>query len=111
MSPKATSRKVVFAALGAGVSLYEGIAHLLDPQPMQSPLVNYVVLGVSSMLLARETKALLMGEAARTHLRESILRIARSDQVRESRCHDPVRQTADCGVLAVANCASDRAAR
>jgi cation diffusion facilitator family transporter len=149
-------------ALGACVSLYEGIAHLLDPQPMQFPLVNYIVLGVSfvceaaswsvalkvfraakgelgyfdafraskdpgtfivlfedsaallglliaaagitaalaldlpqldgvasigislvlgvsSMLLARETKALLMGEAAHPHVRESILRIAAGD--------------------------------
>lgn len=149
-------------ALGAGVSLYEGIAHLLSPGPMQRPLVNYAVLGasfvceaaswrvafttfratkgqlgyfgafraskdpgtfivlfedsaallglliattgitaalvldmpeldgiasigiglvlaVSSILLARETKELLMGEAALPHVRESILRIARED--------------------------------
>ena len=38
-----------------------------------------VVLLVSSLLLARETKGLLIGEAARPHLRDSILRIAAGD--------------------------------
>jgi len=149
-------------ALGAGVSLYEGIAHLQNPEPMERPLVNYVVLAasfaaevsswwvalkefrtakgdqgyfdafraskdpstftvlfedsaallglliaaagiaaaqalnmprldgvasigislvlaVSSMLLARETKELLIGEAAHPHMRESLLRIAGAD--------------------------------
>jgi cation diffusion facilitator family transporter len=31
-------------ALGAGVSFYEGVAHLLDPHPMAYPGINYVVL-------------------------------------------------------------------
>jgi cation diffusion facilitator family transporter len=31
-------------ALGAGVSLYEGVVHILDPEPISNPLVNYVVL-------------------------------------------------------------------
>jgi len=149
-------------ALGAGVSLYEGIAHIRNPEPMERPLVNYavlgasfmcegaswwvaltafratkgklgyfsafraskdpgtfmvlfedgaallglliatagitsalalglpqldgvasigisLVLGVSSVLLARETKDLLMGEAASPYVRESILRIAGTD--------------------------------
>jgi cation diffusion facilitator family transporter len=34
-------------ALGAGVALYEGISHLLARTPIQHPLVNYVVIGVS----------------------------------------------------------------
>ncbi len=34
-------------AVGAGISLYEGVAHLRDPRPMAAPWVNYVVLGVS----------------------------------------------------------------
>jgi cation diffusion facilitator family transporter len=38
------------------------------------------VLALSSMLLARETKALLIGESAGPHVRESILRIACSDR-------------------------------
>lgn len=34
-------------ALGAGISLYEGINHIAHPEPIEYPLVNYVVLGVS----------------------------------------------------------------
>ena len=149
-------------ALGAGVSFYEGISHLLAPQPIESPLINYaviavsflfegmsflftlrrfratkgdqgyfeafrnskdpstftvlfedfaalvgllialagivgaqflalpqldgiasigiaVVLAISSLLLARETKALLIGEPADRGIRESIMRIADAD--------------------------------
>jgi cation diffusion facilitator family transporter len=149
-------------ALGAGVSLFEGVDHLGHPIPMERPLLNYVVLvaaficeaaswwvgfkafraskgtlgyvgafraskdpttfislfedsaaliglviaavgiscalifhqprydgvasigiglvlAVSSMLLARETKGLLIGEAALPFVREAILRIATED--------------------------------
>lgn len=149
-------------ALGAGVSIYEGITHLRHPVPMTRPLVNYIVLAVSmvfegttwwialrafragkgglgyfeafrrsknpttftvlfedsaalvglviafagvaashllhrpefdgiasiaiggvlvasSLLLARETKALLLGESAHPHVRDDILRIAADD--------------------------------
>ncbi len=149
-------------ALGAGVSLYEGIAHLLRPVPIEHALMSYLVLGlsfvfegaswriamnefrvakgelgyfeafrcskdpttftvlfedtaalvglliaffgilgaqllhvpqldgiasisiaivlaVSSMFLARETKALLIGESALPHVRDSILEIAGAD--------------------------------
>ena len=149
-------------ALGAGVSCYEGVSHLLDPHAIESPLVNYlviavsflfegisflftlrrfratkgdqgyfeafrnskdpgtftvlfedfaalvglaiafagilgsqilrlpqldgiaslgigVVLAISSLLLARETKALLIGEPAERGIRESIIRIASAD--------------------------------
>ncbi|CAL75627.1 putative Cation-efflux pump [Bradyrhizobium sp. ORS 278] len=34
-------------ALGAGVSLYEGVAHLMHPEPIENPTVNYIVLGLS----------------------------------------------------------------
>ncbi|HEY9009952.1 MAG TPA: cation diffusion facilitator family transporter [Devosia sp.] len=34
-------------ALGAGVSLYEGVIHILDPEPIENPTVNYIVLGLS----------------------------------------------------------------
>jgi cation diffusion facilitator family transporter len=34
-------------ALGAGVSFYEGVVHILDPEPIRNPTVNYVVLGLS----------------------------------------------------------------
>lgn len=149
-------------ALGAGVSFYEGVAHIRNPEAITNPLINYLVLAVSfvsegiswcvalkefraskgkqsyfdafraskdpsvfivlfedsaallgllmatlgitgalvlgipeldgiasigiaiilaatSLLLARETKALLIGEAAQLHVRESIMRIASED--------------------------------
>lgn len=33
--------------LGAGVSLFEGVNHILHPLPIENPTVNYVVLGLS----------------------------------------------------------------
>ncbi|WP_417359774.1 cation diffusion facilitator family transporter [Gallaecimonas pentaromativorans] len=33
-------------SIGAGVSLYEGVRHVLHPEPMTSPMVNYVVLAL-----------------------------------------------------------------
>jgi cation diffusion facilitator family transporter len=45
-------------ALGAGVSTYEGVDHLLHPVPLEHPVVNFVVLGVS---LAFEGASLLVG--------------------------------------------------
>lgn len=38
---------ILVFAVGAGVSVYEGIRHMLDPEPMTSPLINYIVLGLS----------------------------------------------------------------
>lgn len=37
-------------AVGAGVSIYEGYLHILDPEPLSDPVVNYVVLGVAVLL-------------------------------------------------------------
>ena len=34
-------------SLGAGVSIYEGIVHIRDPEPITRPIVSYVVLGLS----------------------------------------------------------------
>ncbi|MDX6806707.1 cation diffusion facilitator family transporter [Terrihabitans rhizophilus] len=34
-------------ALGAGVSIYEGVKHIMEPEPVTNPLINYVVLGLS----------------------------------------------------------------
>jgi cation diffusion facilitator family transporter len=34
-------------ALGAGVSTYEGIVHIHNPEPIHDPLVNYIVLALS----------------------------------------------------------------
>jgi cation diffusion facilitator family transporter len=39
---------LIFAG-GAGVSVYEGIKHILQPRPMTDPLVNYVVYAVSAV--------------------------------------------------------------
>lgn len=36
-------------ALGAGVSLFEGVSHLRHPEPMSDPMVNYIVLSVSML--------------------------------------------------------------
>ena len=37
-------------ALGAGISIYEGIKHVEEPEPLTSPTVNYVVLAISFAL-------------------------------------------------------------
>lgn len=34
-------------AVGAGLSIYEGIAHILAPEPVSSSYVNYIVLGAA----------------------------------------------------------------
>jgi cation diffusion facilitator family transporter len=34
-------------ALGAGVSAYEGVNHVLNPEPIERPVLIYIVLGVS----------------------------------------------------------------
>lgn len=36
-------------AVGAGVSFYEGLIHILDPEPVANPLVNYIVLGFATL--------------------------------------------------------------
>src|SRR5487761_2576621 len=40
---------VLVFALGAGVTFFEGVAHILNPEPMQFPWVNYTVLGSSAI--------------------------------------------------------------
>lgn len=34
-------------ALGAGVSFYEGVIHILDPEPIRNVSITYIVLGIS----------------------------------------------------------------
>src|SRR5205085_12612154 len=41
---------VLVFALGAGVSIYEGIIHIAHPQPAVSPIVAYVVLLIAFLL-------------------------------------------------------------
>jgi cation diffusion facilitator family transporter len=40
---------VLIFALGAGVSVYEGILHILSPHPMENVNANYLVLGLSAL--------------------------------------------------------------
>ena len=48
---------VLVFALGAGVSVYEGVIHILEPEPAVSPLVAYGVLLVSFLLEGGSTVA------------------------------------------------------
>lgn len=41
---------ILIFALGAGVSIYEGIVHIKEPEPLRDPLLNYIVLGVAVLL-------------------------------------------------------------
>ena len=34
-------------ALGGGISIYEGISHIQHPEPIKSPMINYIVLGLA----------------------------------------------------------------
>ena len=36
---------IMIFALGSGISLYEGVIHILRPVPIENPLINYIVLG------------------------------------------------------------------
>jgi cation diffusion facilitator family transporter len=36
-------------SVGAGVSFYEGVTHVLRPEPMENVIVNYAVLGLSAI--------------------------------------------------------------
>lgn len=36
-------------SLGAGVSIYEGVIHIISPQRIENPLISYAVLGVSML--------------------------------------------------------------
>lgn len=38
---------IMIFAVGAGVSIFEGIRHILDPQPIKNFAVNYLVLGLA----------------------------------------------------------------
>jgi cation diffusion facilitator family transporter len=40
---------ILIFAVGAGVSLYEGIIHTLHPKPIGNPLINYIVLGLAML--------------------------------------------------------------
>lgn len=38
---------ILIFALGAGISIYEGIHHVLNPEPMENVFVNYIVLAAA----------------------------------------------------------------
>lgn len=43
---------VLIFGLGAGISLYEGVLKILDPHPISSPIVNYIVLSLAMIFEA-----------------------------------------------------------
>lgn len=38
---------ILIFALGSGISIYAGISHILEPEPINNPMVNYIVLGLA----------------------------------------------------------------
>jgi cation diffusion facilitator family transporter len=38
---------IMIFAVGAGISIYEGIHSLMDPHPVENPYINYIVLGLA----------------------------------------------------------------
>ena len=38
---------ILIFALGSGISLYEGVHHIFHPEPVESPMINYIVLGLA----------------------------------------------------------------
>src|SRR5210317_1650203 len=38
---------ILIFALGGGISIYEGIAHVRHPEPITNPMINYIVLGLA----------------------------------------------------------------
>jgi len=59
---------ILIFAVGAGFSVYEGVLHILDPEPVRDPTVNYGVLAVSlalegsSWFVARREFAAVKGD-------------------------------------------------
>jgi len=41
---------ILIFAIGAGVSIYEGYLHIIEPEPLSDPLVNYIVLGIAALM-------------------------------------------------------------
>ncbi|MEH2281720.1 MAG: cation diffusion facilitator family transporter [Nostoc sp.] len=41
---------ILIFALGGGMSIYEGITHLIHPSPLENPMWNYIVLGMAMLL-------------------------------------------------------------
>ena len=41
---------ILIFAVGGGVSFYEGLSHISNPEPIENPQWNYIVLGIAFML-------------------------------------------------------------
>lgn len=54
-------------AVGAGVSIYEGAMHYMDPEPLRDPTINYVVLGIAFLLEGGSWAIAVREFAARPH--------------------------------------------
>ena len=52
---------ILIFAVGAGVSIYEGVLKIVEPHPISNPMVNYIVLGAAIVLGKRQAK---LGHAA-----------------------------------------------
>ena len=70
---------ILIFAVGAGVSIYEGVHKLLDPHPIESAYVNYIVLGVAMIF---ESAALFIAakEFNKTRGRRGILAEVRASK-------------------------------
>jgi divalent metal cation (Fe/Co/Zn/Cd) transporter len=56
---------VLIFGVGGGVSAYEGVLHLIDPQPLEDPGWNYAILGGATLYtVMAEDAAALLGLAA-----------------------------------------------
>ncbi|WP_239017715.1 cation diffusion facilitator family transporter [Sphingomonas aracearum] len=62
---------ILIFAVGAGVSIYEGWLHYVEPEPLQSPTVNYVVLGIA-FLLEGTSWVIAMREFTAAHRGQSL---------------------------------------
>ncbi|MBY8823497.1 cation diffusion facilitator family transporter [Sphingomonas colocasiae] len=41
---------ILIFSVGAGVSIYEGWTHIIEPEPLRDPMINYIVLAVAFLL-------------------------------------------------------------
>lgn len=56
---------ILIFAVGSGVSLYEGVVHIIAPVPIENPLINYIVLGLA-LLFEGAAWAMALNEFRKT---------------------------------------------
>jgi hypothetical protein len=56
---------ILIFAVGAGISLYEGIHHLTHPRALENPMLNYIVLALA-LLFEGAAWALALREFSRS---------------------------------------------